>query len=54
MKNDIASDVVHQLKRDSSSLVNAWKSKLSDSELRDIKAKTAPVWMSFYDEDTWG
>ncbi len=52
-QTDVASDVVHQLKRDSSSLVNAWKSKLSESELRDIKAKTAPVWMSFYDEDTW-
>jgi len=45
--------VVHQLKRDSRSLVNLWKEKLTPDQIKRIKEITDPISSIYYDDSEW-
>lgn len=39
---------IHELSRDSKKLVKAWKSRVSDSELKEIVSRAGPLYRYFY------
>jgi hypothetical protein len=52
-QNPVDTPETMDIKRDSKSLVNQWKKRLTAAEITEIKEKTADVWPIFYSEIDW-
>lgn len=44
----------HRHRRDSSSVVDVWKERLTHEQIRTLKEVTQPTVSAFYEEDSWG
>lgn len=43
----------HRHRRDSSTVVDVWKRRLTKEQIRKLRMVTEPVASEFYDEETW-
>ena len=43
----------HRHRRDSSTVVDVWKRRLTKEQIRKLRTVTEPVASEFYDEETW-
>jgi len=50
---EVSSGAQHELARDSRGIAALWRSRLSDADVRVIRAVTADVGQAFYGEDMW-
>lgn len=51
---EVSSTVQHELARDSRNLVDVWRTRLPDGDVRTVRAMTAEVASAFYDDESWG
>jgi len=51
--NDNAQKRVHHLKRNSLANIHTWKNRLTDAEIKRLKARVGEISKAFYSEDEW-